>query len=53
VPVVCIAVAASTTVALAYATPVRFATGLVAVFSTTGCYTKTISATAYLSVGAQ
>lgn len=47
-PAICRAVAASSTLSLALADPVaRFGTGITAVFSTTGCFTKTISATAY------
>lgn len=45
----CIQVPASTTQSLNWAPqpPEWFSAGLVAVFSTTGCFTKTLSATAY------
>lgn len=48
-PVECIQVAANTTNFLNWAPqpPEWFSTGIVAVFSTTGCFTKTISATAF------
>jgi len=50
-PSACINVAANSTVLVALSVPVRFTTGMVAVFSTTGCFTKTISATAFISAG--
>lgn len=48
-PVECIQVAANTTNFLNWAPqpPEWFSTGIVAVFSTTGCFTKTVSATAF------
>jgi hypothetical protein len=48
-PIECIQVAANTTNFLNWAPqpPEWFSTGIVAVFSTTGCFTKTISATAF------
>lgn len=49
-PVECIQVQANTTIAASWAPqpPEWFSTGMVAVFSTTGCFTKTISATAFI-----
>jgi len=44
-----IPVAANTGIDRSFNPPLRFATGIVAVFSTTGPYTKTISATAFLA----
>lgn len=46
-PVMCRAIAANSSVTVVLDAPARFATGLVLVFSTTGCFTKTISATAF------
>jgi hypothetical protein len=46
-PVICRAVTANGSVAVSLDAPARFATGLVLVFSTTGCFSKTISATAF------
>ena len=48
-PVKCVAVAANSTVGVSMNPPEAFATGITAVFSTTGCFTKTISATATFS----
>lgn len=46
----CIVVAANTTVAINNGDiPDIYSTGIVAVFSTTGCFTKTVSATAFFS----
>jgi len=49
-PVDCIQVPANTTIAASWAPqpPEWFSSGIVAVFSTTGCFTKTISATAFI-----
>jgi hypothetical protein len=50
-PVKCLPIAANTGVDLNYRSlPVAFSTGITAVFSTTGCFTKTISATAFISI---
>lgn len=47
-PAVCRAVAANSTLTVALADPTaRFGTGIAAVFSSTGCFTKTVSATAF------
>lgn len=47
-PAVCRVVAANSTLTISLADPTaRFGNGIVAVFSSTGCFTKTISATAY------
>lgn len=48
-PVECVQVAANSTVALSFGPgpPDRYSIGATAVFSTTGCFNKTISATAY------
>lgn len=47
-PAICRVVAANSTLSLALADPIaRFGTGITAVFSTTGCFSKTVSATAY------
>ncbi|WP_397586798.1 hypothetical protein [Sphingobium fuliginis] len=47
-PLVCRAIAASSTLTISFSDfPARFSTGITAVFSTTGCFTKTASATAY------
>lgn len=49
-PIECVAVAANSTVSIVYSIiPSAFSTGITAVFSTTGCFTKTISATAFFS----
>jgi hypothetical protein len=52
-PVLCVDVAANSTVAFEYRSPIGFPTGMTVAFSTTGCFTKTISATAFINVGAQ
>lgn len=47
-PIVCRVIAANTSVELDWSTvPKAFATGITVVFSTTGCFTKTVSATAF------
>ena len=46
-PIICRPVAVNTSVSLVFTVPARFSKGLVMVFSTTGCYTKTISPTAF------
>lgn len=47
-PVLCRAVAANSTLSISYADmPSRWSTGATFVFSSTGCFTKTISATAF------
>lgn len=49
-PLRCMPVAANTGIDINFrAAPLRFDTGAVVVFSTTGCYTKTGSATAFLA----
>lgn len=48
-PKKCVTVAANTSVGMAAVTPLSFTTGAVVVFSSTGCFTKTASATAYFS----
>lgn len=48
-PKKCWHVAANATIDRQWTVPVRFGTGIVAVFSTTGCFSKTISATAFIS----
>lgn len=48
-PVVALPVAANAGLQFDFPTPRRFNTGIVMVFSTTGPFTKTISATAFLS----
>lgn len=53
-PVQCVAVAANSTVGSStHYTPERFTTGITVVFSTTGCFTKTISATAFIRARVQ
>lgn len=47
-PQICRPVAANGVVDVLYDIPNRFSTGITAVFSTTGCFTKTASATAYV-----
>lgn len=49
-PLECIQIAANTTISANWAPqpPEWFSTGIVAVFSTTGCFTKTASATAFI-----
>lgn len=52
-PALCLPVAANTGIDLNMrAEPVRFVNGVVIVFSTTGCFTKTASATAFISASA-
>lgn len=48
-PVECVAVAANQTTAASFNSgpPDAYSTGIVAVFSSTGCFTKTVSATAF------
>lgn len=48
-PVKCVAVPAGATVGVSVNPPEAFSTGITAVFSTTGCFTKTASATAMFS----
>lgn len=48
-PAMCVVVPASTTVGISAPAPISFSTGLTVVYSTTGCFTKTASATAYFS----
>ncbi len=48
-PVKCVSVAANSTVGVSMNPPEYFSTGITAVFSTTGCFTKTASATAMFS----
>lgn len=48
-PVKCVAVPATATVGVSNSPPEYFSTGITAVFSTTGCFTKTASATAMFS----
>lgn len=48
-PKYCKNVPANTAVELAWIVPASFTTGITAVFSTTGCFTKTASATAFIS----
>lgn len=48
-PVQCVAVAANSTVGSSmHGIPERYSTGITVVFSTTGCFTKTSSATAFI-----
>lgn len=49
-PIECISIPATTTIGLNYAPqpPAWYSSGIVAVFSTTGCFTKTISTTAFI-----
>lgn len=50
-PALCLPVAANTGIDLNLrAEPMRMVNGIVVVFSTTGCFTKTASATAFISV---
>jgi hypothetical protein len=48
-PIKCVAVPAGATVGVSNNPPEAFSTGITAVFSTTGCFTKTASATAMFS----
>lgn len=53
-PALCLPVAANTGIDINLrANPTRFGNGIVVVFSTTGCFTKTASATAFISASAQ
>jgi len=45
----CIAIAANTSIDRTFGKPIRFTSGITLVFSTTGPYTKTASATAFLA----
>lgn len=48
-PINCVVIPTATTLALSWAPqpPERYSTGITAVFSTTGCFTKTVSNTAF------
>jgi hypothetical protein len=48
-PAMCYKIAATSTISMPYNPPALFATGITVVFSTTGCFTKTVSATAFIS----
>lgn len=48
-PIYCKSVAATSSIELNFSPPAAFATGITASFSTTGCFTKTASATAFIS----
>lgn len=48
-PVKCVPVAANTGYMTSFTIPIAFSTGITLVFSTTGCFNKTASATAFLS----
>lgn len=49
-PVYCWAMpATNSTIGVDFTTPARFTTGITVVYSTTGCFTKTASATAFFS----
>jgi hypothetical protein len=53
-PALCLPVAANTGVDINLrANPMRLVNGIVVVFSTTGCFTKTASATAFISAASQ
>lgn len=49
-PLRCYVVAANASLAVSWDTPRRFGAGITGVFSTTGPFTKTISATAFISI---
>lgn len=49
-PIKCLPIAANAGFSVTFNPPIRLGTGIVAVFSTTGPFTKTISATAFISV---
>jgi len=50
-PARCMPLAANTGLELNWrASPINFRTGMIVVFSTTGCFTKTASATAFIAV---
>lgn len=48
-PIYCMPVAANQGLLLDFSTPIAFGNGITLVFSTTGCFTKTGSATAFLA----
>lgn len=48
-PIKCFVLPANSTVGATFDPPALLATGVTAVFSSTGCFTKTASATAYIS----
>lgn len=48
-PVKCYTIAANSTVGVTYSPPLVLSTGVTLVFSTTGCFTNTASATAFIS----
>lgn len=48
-PADCVSVPATTTIGVSYNPPLVMATGAVVAFSTTGCFTQTLSATAFIS----
>ena len=52
-PAYCFSIPATTTLSGPWIYPASFGTGIVAVFSTTGCFSKTISATAFISAQVQ
>jgi len=47
-PRICRVVAANSSLEVVFNAPVNFGTGITAVFSTTGCFVKTSSATAFI-----
>lgn len=49
-PARCLPLAANTGIERTFPTPLRIANGITVVFSTTGCFTKTVSATAFIAV---
>jgi hypothetical protein len=54
VPAYCLPLAANTGLDASFrAAPINFVTGISVAFSTTGCYTKTASATAYIAGSVQ
>jgi hypothetical protein len=48
-PVKCYAIAASSSFDRTFPMPISFSTGIVILFSTTGCFSYTVSATAFIS----
>lgn len=48
-PIACFVAPANITTSVEWSVPLRAATGIVLVHSTTGCFTKTVSTTAFLS----
>lgn len=48
-PLFCYVVPASSSLGVAFQTPAAFSTGITASFSSTGCFTKTASATAFIA----